>query len=65
MLGPHDCWAELPRSYEARAETDLIVHRTDMVPVLGVLETHRTMAMDLLGIIARLNLPADTGADPR
>ncbi len=58
VLGQLDCWAELPRSYEAQAETELIVHQTDIVPMLGVLERHHDMAMELLAIIARMNLPA-------
>ena len=59
VLGQLDCWADLTRSYEARAETELIVHQADMVPMLGVLETHYDLAMDLLAIIARMNLPEE------
>lgn len=58
-LGSLDCWAELPRSYEARAETDLILYQTDIVAMLGLLETHRDLAVKLLALLARMNLPAD------
>ena len=62
-LGQLDCWAELPRSYEARAETELIMHQTDIAPMLGVLETHHDMAMELVATIARMNLPASTAPE--
>ncbi len=57
VLGTLDCWADLPRSYDAHAETDLIVHQTDIAAMLNVLETHHDMAMELLALIARMSLP--------
>ncbi|MEM9488218.1 MAG: cyclic nucleotide-binding domain-containing protein [Myxococcota bacterium] len=65
VLGQLDCWAELPRSFEALAETELIVHQINIAAMLGVLETHHDLAMKLLAIIARSNLPTDAAPEAR
>jgi CRP-like cAMP-binding protein len=57
VLGPLDCWAEQPRSYRATAVTDLIVHPTELADMLRVLETHHDLAMDIVALVCRMNLP--------
>lgn len=56
LLGTMDTWASQPRSFDARADTEIIAYRMDLEPLLTVLEGHFDMAMDLLAVIARSNL---------
>lgn len=56
-LGVLDGFSMKPRSYEARAETEVIGYRSYVANFFSVLESHFDVAMDLLGILARAQLP--------
>ncbi|HTE52534.1 MAG TPA: cyclic nucleotide-binding domain-containing protein [Kofleriaceae bacterium] len=55
-IGAMDCFAELPRRFEARTETPVIAYRGDIETLLAVLEAHFDMAMDFVGNLARQSL---------
>lgn len=53
VLGILDGWGDLPRSYRAVAETELIVQRMDLAAQLAVLETHTQVAAQTTKFLAR------------
>lgn len=53
VLGILDGWGDLPRSYQAVAETQLILQRMDLSAQLAVLETHTQMAQHITRFLAR------------
>lgn len=52
VLGIMDAIAQLPRSYEARAHSEILGHRIDLDAYLGVLETHFELARDFVAFLA-------------
>ena len=56
VIGMMDAIGQQQRSYEARAETQVVVQRIDLEPYLGVLELHSDLARDVLANIARTSL---------
>jgi CRP-like cAMP-binding protein len=56
VFGMLDCFAELPRGYEARAETPVIAYSSTVEPLLVVLEAHFDLAMSLVSTFARLRI---------
>jgi CRP-like cAMP-binding protein len=65
VLGVLDGWGDRPRSYEARAETPLILQRMDLAAQLAVLETQTSMAAQMTKFLARsvLQSEARNGAE--
>ncbi|NUO49366.1 MAG: cyclic nucleotide-binding domain-containing protein [Polyangiaceae bacterium] len=53
VLGILDSIARLPRSYEARAATEIVASRIELEGFLGVLETHFDLARDFIAYLAR------------
>ena len=56
VIGMMDAIGQQPRSYEARAETQLVLQRIELESYLGVLELHSDLARDVLANIARVGL---------
>jgi len=56
VLGILDAIGQLPRSYGARAETEVIGSRIDLEGFLGVLETHFDLAREFVAYLARTAL---------
>lgn len=52
VLGIMDVIALFPRSYQARAETDVIAYRIELSAYLGILEAHHDLARDSLALFA-------------
>jgi CRP-like cAMP-binding protein len=52
-LGVMDSWASTPRSYAARAETDLIGYRIADEDFFSIMEMHNEVGLDMLRNIAR------------
>lgn len=52
VLGIMDAIAQVPRSYDARAESVVIGNRIDLVAWLGVLEMHHELAREFLAFLA-------------
>lgn len=52
VLGIMDAIAQVPRSYDARAESVVIGNRIDLVAWLGVLELHHQLAREFLAFLA-------------
>ena len=59
VLGALNCFSTRPHAFEARAETLVVAQRTSFETFLAVLEAHPDLAMSLLGVLARSQLPAD------
>lgn len=53
VLGILDGWGDLPRSYRAVAETELIAQRMDLAAQLAILETHTQVAATTTKFLAR------------
>jgi CRP-like cAMP-binding protein len=53
VLGIMDALGQVPRSYEARAETKIIAYRSELDSFLAVLESHFELARDLVAVVAR------------
>jgi CRP-like cAMP-binding protein len=53
VLGIMDAIAQLPRSYEARAKTEIVGSRIDLEGFIGVLETHFDLARDFIAYLAK------------
>jgi CRP-like cAMP-binding protein len=53
VLGILDSIARLPRSYEARAATEIVASRIELEGFLGVLETHFDLARDFIAYLAQ------------
>jgi CRP-like cAMP-binding protein len=53
VLGILDSIARLPRSYEARAATEIVASRIELEGFLGVLETHFDLARDFIAYLAK------------
>ena len=56
-LGVLDGFSGQPRSYDARTETEVIAYRAHADRFFSVLESHFDVAMELLGILAKAQLP--------
>jgi len=52
VLGIMDAIAQVPRSYEARAETLVVGNRVDLSSFMGVLEMHYELAREFLAFFA-------------
>jgi CRP-like cAMP-binding protein len=65
VLGIMDSFAQVPRSYEARAETRIIAFRVELEPFLEVLESHYDLARQLMAVIARTLLETPSTTDSR
>jgi len=53
VLGIMDALGQMPRSFEARAETEVVLHWTDLDPFLVVLENHFELARELVSRFAK------------
>lgn len=58
-LGVMDVWASHPRSYEARAETDVIGYRVSYEDFSIILEMHPQVGLELLRTLARVMVEND------
>lgn len=58
-LGVMDLWSNQPRSYDARAETDIIAYRIEYEDFLFISEMHITVALDMLRGLANQYLVMD------
>jgi CRP-like cAMP-binding protein len=58
-LGVMDVWAAQPRSYEARAETDVIGYRVSYEDFFVILEMHVQVGLELLRGVARSMIEND------
>ena len=56
-LGVLDSFSTRPRSYEAHTETEVIAFQSKLDTFLAVLEGHHEVAMDLIAILSRTQLP--------
>jgi CRP-like cAMP-binding protein len=52
VVGALDAWADVPRSFSARAETPVVCWRTPMEDLLSVLEMHPSLALRMLAGVA-------------
>ncbi|MEO8703573.1 MAG: cyclic nucleotide-binding domain-containing protein [Kofleriaceae bacterium] len=57
VLGVLDAWGSQPRSYSARAETQVVAYRSNNEDVLSVLEMHPAVAFKMLVDLATSLLP--------
>jgi CRP-like cAMP-binding protein len=53
VIGIMDALAQRPRSFSARAQSEVIGNRIDLSAFLGVLETHFDLARDFLAFLSR------------
>lgn len=56
VFGILECFAELPRGYDARAETPVIAYSAPVEPLLVVLEAHFDLAMSFISAFARTRI---------
>ena len=59
VLGIMDVIAQMPRSYEARAETEIVAFRIDLAAFLGIIEAHFDLARDFIAMLAGSTLAGD------
>jgi hypothetical protein len=56
VLGIMDAVGQVERSYDARAETQVVAYRNGLETLLDVLEMHFDLARDFVAVLARAAL---------